>query len=101
MATARILRKAYRNTSTVQGPSQLILQGSITRIAEDENRKRALADLAQAKSKLMALEAQACLVDPNAMSTFLNGILRIVERAEARARCPELPDGMGLWDDVT
>jgi hypothetical protein len=101
MAKPLLHRNTFRNTSNVQTTSQLILQGSISRIAEDEERKRALRRVVDANSKLAKLEAAQCLVSPKQMDNVLKNILGMVERAEVRARCPELPVGLGHWDDVT
>jgi hypothetical protein len=56
---------------------------------------------ANSYGRLERLEAAQCLVSPKQMGNVLKDILGMVERAEVRARCPELPVGLGRWDDAT
>ena len=89
--------KRYAATSE----QQKLLQRQIHQQAACIRNERELDTVRAQRAKLAALEARSYLVNPQAMESFLKKTLAMVERAEVRARCPELPDHVGDWDQLT
>ena len=81
-----ILHGKFRNPTCIQTKEQLILQGSITRIATAEREKEALTLIKASRAKLENLSAKQCLVSPSAMSNFLMGMMKLVDEAIARSK---------------
>jgi hypothetical protein len=90
LATKILHRNTFRNTASVQTTSQLILQGSITRIAQDAAQAEARKTLNEQRARLQALESRACLVSPSAMESLLLGMLELVDKVITNTNNPDL-----------
>ena len=98
MAKPILHRNLFRNTSKVQTTSQLILQGSITRLANAEADNRDLMELRRKQAMLDKLAILDAIVDnPIAMETFIAGCQKMVDKLMAEQHCPDL-EGIQRFD---
>jgi len=86
-----ILRGKVRNVTNNQTPSQLILQGNIHRLAQDERVARELVSVRERQAwlnRMMVLDA--IVGDPAAMESFIAHCSKIVDGLLVDAACPDL-----------
>jgi hypothetical protein len=85
VATHRVLRKAFRNTTSVVTESQRILQRSLFNLAQQERITREKATVKAALAKIERLDAKLAMVDQRSWSSWFGKLMVMVERAEWNA----------------